>query len=100
MLVADATILLKALPLLQALLDSRKWTVVVPLAVINDIDGKREDRSAVDAISFLERHVKSHPLHLKIQTSKGNYLQDLRFRSEDIAEGQKQDTVTLVGFIH
>lgn len=95
-LVADATVLLRTLPALESLLDSRRWTVVVPLAVISDIDTKRDETSASQALSFLEARLKTQPLHLKVQTSKGNYLQDLRFRSEEVAEGQKQDTMTLV----
>lgn len=41
-------------------------------------------QAASDAIAYLESHVRSHALSLKIQTSKGNYLSDLFVRTEQI----------------
>lgn len=84
--------------MLESLLDDRRFTVVVPLAVVSDLDVKQGqgDTAAVDALSFLETSVPAHALYLKVQTSKGNYLQDLRFRSEDHTGQQRHDTITLV----
>jgi protein SMG6 len=41
-------------------------------------------QAASAAIKYLETHVRSHALSLKIQTSKGNYLSDLFVRTEQI----------------
>lgn len=96
MLVVDATMLLRALPAVRYLIESTNWTLVVPLAVIEDLDGKRSDATCVEALSFLEDALRTSSLHLKIQTSKGNYLPDLRFRSEDVEENAKLDIMGMV----
>jgi predicted ribonuclease YlaK len=88
MLVFDTNVLLSSLSLFADLVESRKWSIIIPLPVITELDGLSKNVgtdlsvSAVAAISYLEQKIKSHPLHLKIQTSKGNYLNDLLIRTE------------------
>lgn len=96
MLVVDATMLVRALPAVRYLIESKSWTLVVPLAVITDLDSKRSDAACAEALSFLEDTLRTDSLYLKIQTSKGNYLPDLRFRSEDVEEGTKLDIMDMV----
>lgn len=91
-LVFDTNVLLEAIEMFTALLTTKKWTLVVPLAVVTELDGLRtkEDSlgtSATQAINFLEDAVKSYSMNLKVQTSKGNYLRDLNIRREDIDFG-------------
>jgi len=88
-LVFDTNILLNSLPLFTALLESKSWTLVVPLAVLTELDGLKVSppplgSSASAAIAYLESHVRSHASYLKVQTSRGNYLADVTIRSESI----------------
>lgn len=57
--------------------------------VVTELDGLAKESSplgqaASTAISYLETHIRSHAVSLKIQTSKGNYLSDLFVRTEQI----------------
>ncbi|CAE6521381.1 unnamed protein product [Rhizoctonia solani] len=85
-LVLDTNIFLSALPAVSQLVSSQRWTVVVPLAVVTELDGlSRQSETAQRAISFLETQVRSSQgvgLGLKIQTSRGNYLPSLAVRAE------------------
>jgi protein SMG6 len=104
------------LELVAALIESARWTVVVPLpgmcselnveysgrlmfrvlpvllVVITELDGLTRQTTALGpaaaaAVRYLEQSVKSHSISLKIQTSKGNYLSNLLIRSEMIDGG-------------
>lgn len=91
-LVFDTNVLLEAMDIFTALLTSKRWTLVVPLAVVTELDGLRSKEdplgsSASQAIKFLEDAIKTYNLNLKIPTSKGNYLRDLNIRREDIDFG-------------
>ncbi|KAG9091355.1 hypothetical protein FS749_016614 [Ceratobasidium sp. UAMH 11750] len=85
-LVLDTNIFLSALPAVSQLVSSQRWTVVVPLAVVTELDGlARQSAGAQRAVSFLEAQVRagqSVGLGLKIQTSRGNYLPSLAVRSK------------------
>jgi hypothetical protein len=115
-LVLDTNVLLSSLELVAALIESARWTVVVPLpgmcselnveytgrlmfrvlpvllVVITELDGLTRQPTALGpaaaaAVRYLEQNVKSHSVSLKIQTSKGNYLSNLLIRSEMIDGG-------------
>lgn len=88
-LVVDTNILLSSLSIVASLVESRRWTVVVPLAVIHELDGLSINppplgKAAADALSYLTTHVPAHSTSLKVQTSKGNYLMTLSVRHEQI----------------
>ncbi|KAL5511564.1 hypothetical protein ACEPAH_4781 [Sanghuangporus vaninii] len=88
-LVIDTNILLSSLSMFASLVESSKWTILVPLAVITELDGISANTSplgeaATSAISYISTHIRTHSLSLKVQTSKGNYLQNLNVRSEQI----------------
>uniref|UniRef100_V5EZX4 PIN domain-containing protein n=2 Tax=Kalmanozyma brasiliensis (strain GHG001) TaxID=1365824 RepID=V5EZX4_KALBG len=88
-LVVDTNILVIPGDIIANLIDTKRWMVIVPLAVITELDGLRRNdsdvgREAERAIQFLESHIKSHAKCFKVQTSRGNYLTDLSCRSEDI----------------
>ncbi|PWN22544.1 hypothetical protein BCV69DRAFT_146975 [Microstroma glucosiphilum] len=88
-LLLDTNILLASDDYLRHLVECRKWTVVVPLAVITELDGLKKNKpplgeEAAKVLSYLEKSIKPLGKWLKIQTSKGSYLNDLSFRSEDI----------------
>lgn len=89
MLVFDTNVLLSALELFSRVVESGQWTVIVPLPVITELDGLAKSApplgpAAAAAISYLESHIRSHSLSLKVQTSRGNYLSDLVIRTESI----------------
>lgn len=77
---------------------------LLPKTVITELDGLKRNEAplgvaASDAIEYLETAIRTHARHLKVQTSRGNYLRDLSIRSESIdfsasAEGLDQ------GFSH
>lgn len=94
-LVIDTNFLLSSLSMFSTLVESQRWTILVPLAVVTELDGIRHNNTALGeaaqaAIHYIEGHVRSHALSLKVQTSKGNYLRDLNVRSEDIEFGHQE----------
>ncbi|SPO37864.1 uncharacterized protein PSFLO_03341 [Pseudozyma flocculosa] len=91
-LLMDTNVLVTPGDLLKQLVESQRWTVVVPLAVVTELDGLKRNANALGeeaarAIRFLEGHIRSHAKWLKVQTSRGNYLCDLSIRSEDMSFG-------------
>jgi len=61
------------------LVKSSQWTVVVPLAVVTELDGLIQNPSplgqaAKEAMRFISDAIRTHGSSLKVQTSGGNYL--------------------------
>ncbi len=88
-LVIDTNILLSSLPMFSSLVESLKWTIIVPLPVIMELDGLSLNASplgeaATAASQYIGSHLRSHSVSLKVQTSKGNYLTSLSFRCEHV----------------
>ncbi|GAA5994917.1 hypothetical protein JCM5350_006614 [Sporobolomyces pararoseus] len=88
-LVFDTNILLTSIKLFSELVEAECWTIVVPLAVITELDGLRRNSTplgiaAGEMIEYLEQRVRTHSRYLKVQTSRGNYLKDLAIRNESI----------------
>ena len=91
-LVVDTNILLSSLSLLASLIESHRWTVVVPLPVITELDGLASPNgnqpqlveAAQAALAYVSSHLRSHALSLKVQTSRGNYLTSLNIRTEEL----------------
>ncbi|MCO5585391.1 hypothetical protein L7F22_039324 [Adiantum nelumboides] len=104
-LLLDTNVMLTPTDILSQLIKSKRWMVIIPLSVVTELDGlKRREgdvgKRAQDAIKFLETKVKTHSTNFKVQTSRGNYLTDLRFRTEDIDftankqfEGENEDSL-------
>lgn len=88
-LVVDTNIIVTPGEVIAKLVESQRWTVIIPLAVITELDGLRRNdnnlgQEAERAIQFLESRIRTHAKYVKVQTSRGNYLSDLSCRSEDI----------------
>lgn len=88
-LVIDTNVLLSSLPMFNTLVESLKWTVVVPLPVIMELDGLASSstplgEAAKAASASIMSHLRTHATSLKIQTSKGNYLSNLNVRTEQV----------------
>lgn len=92
-LVIDTNILLSSLSMFASVVESLRWTVMVPLPVVMELDGLSKTsansapqliEAAQSALAYLSSHVRSHSMSLKIQTSKGNYLTSLSVRTEHV----------------
>jgi protein SMG6 len=88
-LVVDTNILLSSLSLFASVVESLRWTVVLPLPVIMELDGLANctpplGEAAQCALAYITSHVRSHAASLKVQTSKGNYLTTLSVRAEQV----------------
>ncbi|XP_045155505.1 telomerase-binding protein EST1A isoform X1 [Echinops telfairi] len=98
-LVPDTNGFIDHLASLAQLLESRKYILVVPLIVINELDGLAKGQEtdhraggyarvvqekARKSIEFLERRFESRDSCLRALTSRGNELESIAFRSEDI----------------
>ncbi|OLL24539.1 Telomerase-binding protein EST1A, partial [Neolecta irregularis DAH-3] len=98
-LMFDTNILVSHLDILKAAVDSGNWTIVVPLIVITELDGLKNSAdplgpSSVNAISTIEAYLHAH--RVRVVTHKGNALNTLFFRSEDLnfsAEEGKRGTI-------
>ena len=85
-LVVDTNALLSSLSTVSLLIESLRWTVVVPLPVITELDGLSSNASQLgeatqSATPYVSSHIRPHALSLKAQTSKGNYLTSLSIRT-------------------
>jgi len=88
-LVLDTNILLSSLSVVASIIESLRWTVVIPVPVIMELDGLGSNISqlgeaAQEAVAYITSHVRSHAMSLKVQTSKGNYLTSLNVRTEQV----------------
>lgn len=88
-LVIDTNCLVADWTLIQQLVNADRWTVIIPLAVITELDGLKNNPpplgpAAAAALTYLENSLamRPKPRRLKIQTSRGNYMNDLSFRVE------------------
>ncbi|XP_010216739.1 PREDICTED: telomerase-binding protein EST1A [Tinamus guttatus] len=109
-LVPDTNGFIDHLSSLATLLECRKFILVVPLIVINELDGlakgpEMEHRAAGYArqvqerarksIEFLEERFESRDNCLRALTSRGNELESISFRSEDTTgqQGNNDDLI-------
>ncbi|KAH9853995.1 hypothetical protein C2E23DRAFT_727275 [Lenzites betulinus] len=86
-LVVDTNILLSSLTEFSSLVENGRWTIVVPLPVVMELDGQSNNatplgEAATAALNYITSHVRSHSTSLKVQTSRGNYLSNLNVRTE------------------
>lgn len=98
-ILADASTLVEDLDAVMAILERKKWVVVVPLSVVTELDevsrgrSTRQDsahdvQSATTALEKIDSLLRGPggsgaAALLRVQTSRGNYLRDLSIRSED-----------------
>ncbi|KAG9318400.1 hypothetical protein JVU11DRAFT_491 [Chiua virens] len=97
-LVLDTNILLSSLSVVASIVESLRWTVVIPVPVIMELDGLCSNPSqlgetAQETIAYITSHIRSHAMSLKVQTSKGNYLTSLSVRTEQavFSDGESWD---------
>ncbi|XP_019616272.1 PREDICTED: uncharacterized protein LOC109463835 [Branchiostoma belcheri] len=110
-LVPDTNSFIDYLPGLERLVGCQMFTVVVPLVVINELDGlargsrpgldkasghaQKLQQGAVLAVQFLEDRFSCHDNHLRALTSKGTSLDTIAFRNEDMPghQGNNDDVI-------
>ncbi|KAF9036720.1 hypothetical protein BJ165DRAFT_602423 [Panaeolus papilionaceus] len=99
-LVIDTNILLSGLSYFSSFVESSRWTVVVPLPVIMELEGLSKGptdlgEAAKAAMAYISSHIRSHALSLKVQTSRGNYLTTLNVRTEQVDFSDKSADQTM-----
>jgi predicted ribonuclease YlaK len=75
--------------MLASVIESLRWTVVIPVPVVMELSGLSSNSSPLGeasqaAMTYISSHIRSHSTSLKIQTSKGNYLSSLGIYSEQV----------------
>ncbi|XP_062604123.1 telomerase-binding protein EST1A-like [Saccostrea cucullata] len=116
-LIPDTNCFIEHFSSLKQLIQLKKFTVVVPLIVINELDGlakgskegqydsadqavKVAERSK-QMVEFLEEEFDKKNSHLKALTSKGNVLETISFRSEEgDSSGGNNDDIILSCCLH
>ncbi|KXN82534.1 Telomerase-binding protein EST1A [Leucoagaricus sp. SymC.cos] len=88
-LVLDTNILLSSLSMVTSLVESLRWTIVIPLPVIMELDGlvnnpSQLGQAAQAAIGYITSNIRTFSSSLKVLTSKGNYLTTLSVRIENV----------------
>lgn len=68
--------------------------------MITELDGLSKQpaplgQAASAAVSYLESHIRSSAISLKVQTSKGNYLSDLVVRTESLDRTSPQSATNV-----
>ncbi|KAG2235519.1 hypothetical protein INT48_003082 [Thamnidium elegans] len=94
-LVLDTNCFIGHIDHVRKLLESKKWTIIVPLVVVTELDGLRTNPHrlglvAQQGIELLQNTlaVKSNKQLLRIQTSHNNFMNDISIRSEQFVFGE------------
>nr|XP_060612747.1 telomerase-binding protein EST1A [Anolis sagrei ordinatus] len=111
-LVPDTNGFIDHLGSLLQLLECRQFILVVPLIVINELDGLAKGPSegepraggygrllqdrARKAVDFLEARFERRDSYLRALTSRGNELESIAFRSEDLSQQQQGNNDDLI----
>ncbi|KAL5017254.1 hypothetical protein ScPMuIL_006843 [Solemya velum] len=115
-LIPDTNCFIEYFQNMKNLLESEKYTIVIPLTVINELDGLAKGGKegnydstehavkvkvrAKETIEYLEeKFEKKHP-HLRAQTSKGSLLETIAFRSEETDGSGNNDDLILSCCLH
>ena len=109
-LVPDTNCFIDHLDLIETLLKSNRYIVVVPLVVINELDklaksisnynddsiehAEMVQRNAKKSILFLNEKFENRERNIKALTSQGSVLETIQFRSEEVkAHGTNDDLI-------
>ncbi|RCH87414.1 hypothetical protein CU098_006626, partial [Rhizopus stolonifer] len=95
-LVLDTNCFIGHIDHVKKLLQSQKWSVIVPLVVVTELDGLKTNPHrlgfvAQQGIQLLETTLSSKPKQstlLRIQTSHNNFMNDISIRSEQFVFGE------------
>jgi rRNA-processing protein FCF1 len=95
-LVLDTNCFIGHIDYVQKLLNAQKWSIIVPLVVVTELDGLKTNthrlgRVAQEGIQLLETTLANKPKQstsLRIQTSHNNFMNDIAIRSEQFVFGE------------
>ncbi|KAI8644882.1 hypothetical protein BD408DRAFT_400774 [Parasitella parasitica] len=95
-LVLDTNCFIGHLDLVKKLFKCQKWSIIVPLVVVTELDGLRTNTHrlglmAQQGIELLETTLAAKPKQstsLRIQTSHNNFMNDISIRSEQFVFGE------------
>ncbi|XP_074640176.1 telomerase-binding protein EST1A-like [Tubulanus polymorphus] len=115
-LVPDTNGFISYLADIKKLVDCGKYTIIVPLVVINELDGlalgaqndkysnaehaAQVRKGAKAAVSYLQTEFQTRNSRIKAMTAKGNLLDTIAFRSEENNGIGNNDDVILSCCIH
>ncbi|XP_071945196.1 telomerase-binding protein EST1A-like [Antedon mediterranea] len=108
-LVADTNCFIDHLHVIQSLVETKRYTLVVPLVVINELDGLskggRDDatsghilavqKNATTAVEYLEDEFEKRNRHIRALTAQGNILQSISIRTEEASNKGNNDDLIL-----
>lgn len=103
-LIPDTNCFIDHLQGLRSVVSSTHFVLVVPIVVINELDGlargtresayisaehvRKVAQLSKDAVQFLEERFASRDSHVQAITSKGSILDTITFRSEDVSDNK------------
>ncbi|XP_067120587.1 telomerase-binding protein EST1A [Centruroides vittatus] len=103
-LIPDTNCFIDHLEGLKSVVSSTHFVLVVPIVVINELDGlargtressyisaehvRRVAQLSKEAVQFLEERFASRDSHVQAITSKGSILDTITFRSEDVSDNK------------
>ncbi|KAL7324545.1 hypothetical protein PS15p_209725 [Mucor circinelloides] len=95
-LVLDTNCFIGHLDLVKKLFKCQKWSIIVPLVVVTELDGLRTNTHrlgvmAQQGIELLQTTLAAKPKQstsLRIQTSHNNFMNDISIRSEQFVFGE------------
>ena len=102
-LVVDTNILLSSLSRIASVIESLRWTVIILVPIVMELNGLSSNSSQLGeasqaTMSYISSRIRSHSASLKVQTSKGNslgiYTEQVDFQDEAFWEWNVDD-VTL-----
>ena len=83
-IVFDTNCFLRDFETIRKIIDSTKWSIVIPLVVVTELHGLMNNESfqkvALECITYLESNINTK---FRVQTSRGKTLQSLAFTSEE-----------------
>ncbi|KAI7907750.1 uncharacterized protein BX663DRAFT_547430 [Cokeromyces recurvatus] len=95
-LVLDTNCFIGHIEHVKYLLESQKWSIVIPLVVVTELDGLKTNTQklglvAQQGIELIEHSLANKPKQstcLRIQTSHNNFMNDISIRSEQFVFGE------------
>ncbi|KAJ8582059.1 hypothetical protein M405DRAFT_714677, partial [Rhizopogon salebrosus TDB-379] len=88
-LVLDTNVILSYLSAFASIIENLRWTVVIPVPIIMELDGlssypSKLGEAAQNTMTYITSHVHSHSMSLNIQISESNYLTSLSVCIEQV----------------
>ncbi|CAH1802167.1 unnamed protein product, partial [Owenia fusiformis] len=115
-LVPDTNCFIDHLATITAILNSKKYKLILPLVVLNELDGLSKggnnsqyesqdhatmvQQEATKAVAYLEEQFEQRNPHIRALTSKGTTIDTVAFRSEETDKTGNNDDLILSCCLH